>query len=154
MGQSISYTRKFLHTTVQPEKNHKKRTYPKESVNFSEEDMDDILNPHEDLLVIQIDIGKDLSLAKVMVNNECLVDILYLVAFEKMDFKKEQLTPTKEAIYSFTNTEASVVGTIDLEVFLGKRKGKVSRTAHFIVINISSPFNVILGRPSINASGI
>lgn len=78
------------------------------------------------------------------------MDILYLAGFEKIGFKKEQLTPTKETIYRFTNTEALVVGTIDLEVSLSKRKGRVSCTAHFIMVDISSPFNGILDRLSIH----
>lgn len=67
-----------------------------------------------------------------------------------MGFKREQLTLAKEEIYDFTNTEDPVVGTINLEVSLGERKGRVSRTTYFIVVNISSPFNGILGRPIIH----
>lgn len=132
-----------MHTTTMPES--RKRLHLCEGISFSEEDLDSIVNPHEDLLTIQIDIGKYLSLYKVMVDNGSSVDILYLAEFEKMDFKKEKLASAKETIYRFTNTKALVVWAIDLEVFMGKRNGRVSRTTHFIVIDINSLFNEILG---------
>lgn len=56
IGQSRSYTRKVMNTATK--KNSKKRSYPSEEVSFSKEDLDSIVNPHEDSLVIHIEIKK------------------------------------------------------------------------------------------------
>lgn len=57
----------------------------------------------------------------------------------------------KETVYGFTNIVAPMVGTICLKLVLGERKGRVIHMAEFVVVEIWSVFNVIIGRPSIHA---
>lgn len=39
-----------------------------------------------------------------------------------MGYKREELKPAKDAIYSFTNTITLVAGIIDLKIYIGTKK--------------------------------
>lgn len=71
-----------------------------------------------------------------MVNNGSIVDILYYSVVIKMGYKRGQLQPPKDPIYSFTNTTTLVVGTICLQLTLGEGSGRVSCMAEFVVVGI------------------
>lgn len=50
-----------------------------------------MLKPHEDLLVIEANIGANCRVTIVMVENDSIVDVLYYNAFLKMGYTREQL---------------------------------------------------------------
>lgn len=66
-----------------------------------------------------------------------------------MSYKREDLSPSKEAIYGFTNTVALVAGVINFKTSIGSKGGRVSRTCQFVVVEVESAFNGILGWPFI-----
>jgi len=149
VGQNRGYSRKVLMSQSTPRDNGK-RPREEKSTYFSEEDLDDVLLPHEDPLVIQADIGPTSRVERMIVDSGSSADILYMDTFIKMGLKKEDLSPCKEAIYGFTNVAAPVAGVIDLKVSIGSRKGRVSRTCRFIVVEVESTFHGIFGRPFIH----
>lgn len=55
--------------------------------------MENILKPHEDPLVIEVDIGLNNKITKIMVNIGSSVDILYISANKRIGGKIEDLTP-------------------------------------------------------------
>lgn len=81
---------------------------------------------------------------KVIMDSRSSVDIFYYDTFPHMDYKREDLSPSKEAIYSFTNTTTLVVGVINL------KPERVSRTCQFIIVEVEFAFNAIMGRPFIH----
>ena len=46
-------------------------------ISFSEEDLDHVMHPHEDPLVISADIGPNSTLNKVIIDGGSSVDVLY-----------------------------------------------------------------------------
>lgn len=113
-------------STSKPQDNGK-RIREEKSTYFSEEDLDDFMQPHEDPLVIQADIDHDSCVERmIIVDTGSSVGILYMDTFIRMGLKKENLSPYKEAIYEFTNIAALVVGVIELKVFNVSKKGRVN----------------------------
>lgn len=72
-----------------------KRSYPQEPISFSEEYLGSIIRPHECPLIIEVDIGDDCKVGKIMIDNSSTMDILYYSTFVKMGLKREQLRLTK-----------------------------------------------------------
>lgn len=78
------------------------------------------------------------------------MDVLYYNAFIKISYKREDLAPQKEAIYGFTNTATSIPSAISLKTSIGSKKGRVRCTTLFVVFEVESSFNAILGCPFIH----
>lgn len=117
---------------------------------FTEDDTKNILKHHEDSLVIEIDIGHNNRVTKMMVDTESSVYILYISAYKRLGGKIEDLTSPKEPIYGFTNTAAPLVGRINLRLSIGSKKRRAIHTTKFVVVNLESSLNGIIGRSSIH----
>lgn len=75
-----------------------------------------------------------------MVDNGSSFIILYYDTFIRMRYKREHLTPTKEAIYDFTNTTTPVIEIINVKISLGEKHGRFNRIVQLIVVEIESYF--------------
>lgn len=73
IGQNRGYSCKVM--SASHTKQASKRPYPEYPISFSKEDLDRIIKPHEDPLVIKADIGEDCRVNKIMVDNDNVVDI-------------------------------------------------------------------------------
>lgn len=151
VGQNRSYSCKPMSASRTQSAGQNKRPHSEEPISFSEEDLESVIKPHEDLLIIGADIGDDCRVGKIMIDNGSVMDILYYNTFVKMGLKREHLQLTKEPVYDFTNTAAPVAGIINLRFSLGERKGRISRMTEFVVVEIESAFNTIIKRPSLHA---
>lgn len=118
-------------STSTPQDN-KKRIRKEKSTYFSEENLDDIMQPHEDSLVIQVGIGPNYRIERIIIDTGSSADILYLDTFTRMDLKREDLSHCKETICEFTNIAAPMAGVIEFKVFIGSKKKSVSQTYRFI----------------------
>lgn len=49
--------------------------------------MENILKPHDDLLVIEVDIGQNNNVTKIMVDTGSSIDILYITSYKRMGVK-------------------------------------------------------------------
>lgn len=72
--------------------------------------------------MIEVDIGPNSTVSKFMVDIGSFVDILYIIAFKRIGGKIEDLAPSSEPIYGFTNTVAPNAGTIDLKLSIESKK--------------------------------
>lgn len=89
IGQNRSYSCKVMSTSKS--KQVSKRPSLEESISFFEENLGRIIKLHEDPLVIEVGIGEECRVSKVMVDNGRIVKIMYYSTFLKMDYKREQL---------------------------------------------------------------
>lgn len=114
-----------------------------ESIYFYKEDLDDVMKPQEDPLVIRADISHDSQVKEKIIDNGSSTDILYMDTFLYMGYKREDLSPYKEAIYRLTNT----TGVIDLGTSIRSKDGRVRRTCQFVIVEMESTFISILRQP-------
>ncbi|KAK1392246.1 hypothetical protein POM88_011302 [Heracleum sosnowskyi] len=119
-------------------------------ISFTEDDYEDVIWPHEDLLVINPVIGEN-KIWRVLVDGGSSVNILYHRTYLKMNLGGEQLDPCHEApLYGFGNYPVPIEGTITLSVQLGKAPYMIKKEAKFYVVRVESPYNGILGRPALS----
>uniref|UniRef100_A0A2N9GMR1 Uncharacterized protein n=1 Tax=Fagus sylvatica TaxID=28930 RepID=A0A2N9GMR1_FAGSY len=116
---------------------------------FSEEDARGTHQPHDDALVITINIV-DFTTRRVMVDNGSSADILYLPAYQQMRLDKDKLRPMDAPLVGFTGDKVCPVGNVTLPIAVGTHPKTVSKTVDFLVVNCPSAYNAIIGRPTLN----
>ena len=120
------------------------------TIKFSEDDTRRLHHPHDDALVVSLQIG-DYNMHRVLVNNGSSTDILYYLAFQQMRIDRERLTSTNAPFVGYGGTKVFPLGAITLSVTTGDYPQQITREVTFLVVDCSSAYNAILGRPILNS---
>ena len=119
-------------------------------IKFLEDDARQLLHPLDDALVVSLQIG-DYNMHRVLVDNGSLADILYYPAFQQMRIDKERLSPMNAPLVGFGGTKVFLLGAITLAVTAGDYPQQITKEITFLVVDCSSAYNAILGRPTLNS---
>ena len=119
-------------------------------IGFSEEDVRCLHHPHDDTLVVSIRVG-DYNVHRVLVDNDNSTDILYYQALQQMGIDRAQLIPTNAPLVGFGGTRVFLLGVVTLSVTVGDYPQQITRDVTFLVVDCSSTYNGILGRPALNS---
>ena len=119
-------------------------------IGFSEEDVRRLHHPHDDALVVSIWI-EDYNMHRVLIDNGSSADILYYPAFQQMGISRERLVPTNAPLGSFEGTRVLPLGAVTLSVMVGDYPQQIAKNVTFLVVDCSSAYNAILGRPTLNS---
>uniref|UniRef100_A0A2N9EW67 Integrase catalytic domain-containing protein n=1 Tax=Fagus sylvatica TaxID=28930 RepID=A0A2N9EW67_FAGSY len=92
-------------------------------ISFSEEDARGKHQPHDDALIITLNIN-DFTTRRVMIDNGSSANILYLHAYQQMKLDKEKLRPMGAPLVGFT--------------------------VEFLVVDCPSAYNAIIEQPTLN----
>ena len=114
------------------------------SITFSDSDLEGCQHPHDDPLVIRA----------VMANktvHRVLADIIFASAFDKMGIGRERMEPVSTHLRGFSGEKVLPLGSIQLVLTLGDPPCKETTTARLLVVDAPSAYNMLLGRPSLNA---
>ncbi|XP_024027003.1 uncharacterized protein LOC112093203 [Morus notabilis] len=117
---------------------------------FNEDDANGVHFPHNDALVVEAIIGNH-TVCQILVDNGSSVDLLYSDCLENMGIPKEQLEKTSRPLYDFTGDSVIPQGTIRLPITAGEKSRQAIIMANFVVIKGCSKYNVIIGRPTLQA---
>uniref|UniRef100_A0A2N9J5E4 Integrase catalytic domain-containing protein n=1 Tax=Fagus sylvatica TaxID=28930 RepID=A0A2N9J5E4_FAGSY len=118
-------------------------------ISFSEEDAKGTHQPHDDALVITVNIA-GFTTRRVMVDNGSLADILYLPAYQQMRLDKDKLRPMDALLVGFTGDKVCPIDIVTLPITVGTHLKTVSKTVDFLVVNSPSAYNAIIERPTLN----
>ena len=118
-------------------------------ISFSEEDARGTHQPHDDAIVVTINIA-GFTTRRVMIDNGSSADILYLPAYQQMRLDKDKLRPMDAPLMGFTGDKVCLVGIITLPITVSTHPKTVSKTVDFLIVNCLSTYNAIIGRPSLN----
>ena len=119
-------------------------------ISFSEEDARRLHHPHDDALVVSMRVG-DYNMHQVLVDNGSSADILYYPAFQQMRIDKEQLIPTNAPLVGFEGSRVFPLGAVTLSMTVGDYPQQITKDVSFLVVDCSSAYNAILGRPTLNS---
>ncbi|GMH01945.1 hypothetical protein Nepgr_003784 [Nepenthes gracilis] len=123
-------------------------------ISFSSEDMAHVTSPHTDPLVVSALVsagGDDYQLKRVFIDNGSSQNLLYLTAFTKLGLKRSQMKAANGPLYGLDNEPVPVQGIIRLEVTMGTHPRSMTRELAFLVVDLPSVYNAILGRPFLTA---
>ena len=120
------------------------------SITFSDSDLEGCQHPHDDPLVVCAIVANK-TVHWVLVDNGSSADIIFSSAFDKMGIGREKLEPVNTHMRGFSGEKVLPLGSIQLVLTLREPPCQATTTARFLVVDAPSAYNMLLGRPSLNA---
>ncbi|XP_030485376.2 uncharacterized protein LOC115702068 [Cannabis sativa] len=118
------------------------------TITFSDEDAVKISFPHNDPLVVEVQIANKM-VARTMIDNGTSANILFKTPYEKMGLQLKYLTPCLPLVYGFSDQSVELLGKIPLPLTVGQAPKSITIMAQFLELDVPSTFNVMLGRPDL-----
>ena len=87
----------------------------------------------------------------VLVDNGSSADILYYPAFQKMRIDRTRLISMNAPLIGFGGTRVFPLRAVTLSVMMGDYPQQIMKDVTFLMVNCSSTYNGILGRPTLNS---
>ncbi|KAL0462834.1 UNVERIFIED_CONTAM: hypothetical protein Slati_0171000 [Sesamum latifolium] len=107
-------------------------------------------NFHNDALVITALLA-NYEVECIFIDSGSSADILFRDAFDQMQLGDIPLEEVNTSLYGFAGEVAHPRGLISLPLTLGIGHTRKTCILKFLVVDVPSAYNVILGRPTINA---
>ena len=120
------------------------------SITFFDSDLGGCQHPHDDPLVVHVVVANK-TIHRVLVDNGSSADIIFVSAFDKMGIGRERLEPVNTHLRGFSGEKVLPLGSIQLVLTLGDPPCQATTTASFFIVDAPSTYNMLLGRPSLNA---
>ena len=120
------------------------------SITFSDSDLEGCQHPHDDPLVVRAVVANK-TVHRVLVDNGSSTEIIFASAFDKMGIGREKLEPVNTHLQGFFGEKVLPLGSIQLVLTLGEPPCQATTTARFLIVDAPSSYNMLLGKPSLNA---
>ncbi|XXG47107.1 hypothetical protein AAC387_Pa02g1806 [Persea americana] len=127
--------------TAAPEQAAKKAKTEGVRIWFSNKDLEDVELPHNDALVLTLKL-QNFLVQRALVNPGSSSEVLYYDCFKKLGLKDEDLQAARTPLVGFSSKPVYPKGKISLRVQV---RG-ACRQVDFLVVDVPSPYNVIMGR--------
>ena len=109
------------------------------SITFSNSDLEGCQHPHDDPLVIRAVVANK-TVHRVLVDNGSSADIIFALAFDKMDIGRAKLEPVNTDLREFSGEKVLPLGSIQLVLTLGDPPCQATTTARFLVVAAPSAY--------------
>ncbi|CAA0815055.1 Unknown protein, partial [Striga hermonthica] len=119
------------------------------TLKFGVDDVQGLVVPHNDALVITAEVAS-YDVQRVLIDTGSSADIIFLKCLQQMELDVK-VEPVHTALYGFSVSEVRPVGEVSLTVALGRSPLRKVKMVRFLVVDASSAYNIILGRPSLNS---
>ena len=87
----------------------------------------------------------------MLVDNGSSADILYYPALQQMNLRRDLLRPVSSPLVGFGGMKVQPMGIVTLPVVVGAHPQQITKEVNFLVVDCSSSYNVIIGRPTLNS---
>ena len=122
------------------------------TITFSDFDMEGCQHPHDNLLVIKAIVANK-TIHRVLVDNRSSSDIIFASAFDKMGIGREKLEPVNAYLRGFSGERVLPLVSVQQVLTLGDPPCQATTTVRFLIVDAPSTYNMLVGRPSLNAIG-
>ena len=120
------------------------------TITFSDSNLEGCQHPHDDPLVIRA-VVTNKTIHRVLIDNGSSADIIFASAFDKMGIGREKLEPVSTHLRGFSGEKLLPLGSIQLVLTLRDPTCQATTTVRFLIVDAPSAYNVLLGKPSLNA---
>ena len=120
------------------------------TITFSDFDMKGGQHPHDDSLVIKAIVANKM-IHRVLIDNGSSAGIIFASAFDKMSIGREKLELVNACLRGFSRERVLPLGSIQLVLTLGDPPCEATIMVRFLIVEAPSAYNMLLGRPSLNA---
>jgi len=100
------------------------------------------------MVISVVTVGRKVH--RVLVNQGSSADVMFWSTFNKLQLSPDQLRPYTGCLYGFAGDQVEVRGHLEMRTTF--TDGVASRTENirYLVVNASSAYNILLGRPALN----
>ncbi|KAL5544988.1 hypothetical protein UlMin_008772 [Ulmus minor] len=116
---------------------------------FTENEARGLWHPHTDAIVVTLRIAGR-KVFRILVDNGSSADILFKSTFNRMNLVGVKIEPTASSLSVFTGDSISSEGILNLPVELGSSPCQHIQAVDFVLVDFPSPYNAIIGRPTVN----
>ena len=115
-------------------------------MSFNEADARGVKQPHNDPLVIMLNI-EGFNTKRILMDNGSSADIIYLPTFQQLKLDPKRLRPFESPLISFNGDRVYPKGIVTLTVTVGAQPRQLTRHLDFLVVNCPSSY---IGKPRLN----
>ncbi|XP_072080442.1 uncharacterized protein [Arachis hypogaea] len=119
------------------------------TITFTQEDAACIISEHDDPVVITI-ILANTNLHRTLVDQGSSADILFKSAFDKLGLQEKELRAYPNSLFRFGDAPIQPLGYIPLHTTFGKGTQTRTLSIDYIIVDVSSAYNVLIGRTTLN----
>ncbi|KAG7567966.1 Retrotransposon gag domain [Arabidopsis thaliana x Arabidopsis arenosa] len=112
------------------------------SISFDNSDTQGLTGPHDDALVITLDIA-NFEVTRCLIDTGSSVDLIFLSTLQRMGISKADIIGTPAPLVAFTSDTSMSLGNIKLPVLAAG----VPKIVEFFVFDRPAAYNIILGTP-------
>ncbi|KAG7572509.1 Ribonuclease H-like superfamily [Arabidopsis suecica] len=112
------------------------------SISFDNSDTQGLIGPHDDALVITLDVA-NLEVTRCLIDTGSSVDLIFLSTLQRMGISKADIIGPPAPLVAFTSDTSMSLGNIKLPVLAAG----VPKIVEFIVFDRPAAYNIILGTP-------
>ena len=113
---------------------------------FTKDDAYNTVQPHDDPMVVTVQVANN-RVARVMIDTGSSVDIIFKETLDRCQLRQPCFYSCTTPLYGFTGDSLMPAGSIILPVAIGEAPRQVNNMIDFVVVDIPSAYNMILGRP-------
>ncbi|XP_077224177.1 uncharacterized protein LOC143857604 [Tasmannia lanceolata] len=119
------------------------------SITFTDQDLPPQGRDHIHALHVTI-VCQGMRIPSVLVDNGSALNVCPLQTATMLGFGPENFTPSQQGILAYDNTRRNVIGILTAEILVGGENFEVD----FMVLDIKTSFNLLLGRPWLHKEGV
>ncbi|KAG7552326.1 Retrotransposon gag domain [Arabidopsis thaliana x Arabidopsis arenosa] len=112
------------------------------SISFDNSDTQGLTGPHDDALVITLDVA-NFEVTRCLIDTGSSVDLIFLSTLQRMGISKADIIGPPAPLVAFTSDTSMSLGNIKLPVLAAG----VPKIVEFIVFDRPAAYNIILGTP-------
>nr|XP_027076063.1 uncharacterized protein LOC113699918 [Coffea arabica] len=127
-----------------------KRLKMYEKIIYGPEDAVPLASNNHEAIVIEV-VTCNYKVKKVYIDNGSAIDVLYYKTFKELQLEDRQLIPVRTPLIRFAGPPIRPEGMITLMVTVGASPRCRTVPVNFAVVKEPSSYNMILGRPTLNA---
>ncbi|XP_057956803.1 uncharacterized protein LOC131150216 [Malania oleifera] len=147
-GARKRYTKQVL--SMERGEPSSKRNKQDDDIIFDSGDEEGVQQPHNDALVLSLLVA-NYKVRRVLIDNGSSTNVMFWSILEGMKIGKDRLKPILAPLVRFGGGVVHPIGTIILPMTIGMTPQQVTSLTKFLVVDRPLVYNIMFGRPLLNA---